>query len=89
MKKVTFLFCSKVNQDACLQAHNAKRALHEDTSPLIWDAELAEDAQAWADHLVTLGKMVHSSVVDQGENLYVAWSTVPIAATCSQAVEAW
>ena len=87
--KVTILFCSKVNQDACVRAHNAKRALHKDTAPLVWDAKLAEDARDWADHLVTLGHMVHDSVVDQGENLYMSWSTAPIAATCSQAVEAW
>ena len=89
IKKVTFLFCSKVNQDACVRAHNAKRALHKDTSPLVWDAKLAEDAQAWADYLVTLGHMVHASVADQGENLYMSSSTAPIVATCSQAVEAW
>ena len=76
-----------MNQYACLEAHNAKRALHEDTSPLVWDAKLAEDAQAWADHLLWLGRMEHSSVTDQGENLY--WSTAPTAATCSEAVQAW
>lgn len=89
MKKVTCLFCSKVNRDACVRAHNAKRALHWDTSPLVWDAKLTEEAQVWADKLVMLGYMEHSSVDDQGENLYMSWSTAPIAATCSQAVEAW
>jgi len=78
-----------VNQYACVRAHNAKRALHEDTSELVWDAKLAEDAQAWADHLVRLGHMVHSSVPDQGENLYMSWSKASTAATCSQAVQAW
>ena len=83
------LFCSKVDQHACLQAHNAKRRLHDDTPQLVWDAMLAEDAQAWANHLVRLGHMEHSSVADQGENLYESWSTAPTAATCSQAVQAW
>jgi uncharacterized protein YkwD len=32
-----------------LQAHNEKRALHQDTSDLTWDADLAASAQAWAD----------------------------------------
>jgi len=78
-----------VNQYACIGAHNAKRALHEHTPELVWDAKLAEDAQAWANHLVRLGSMVHAPFVDQGENLYKSWSTAPTAATCSQAVESW
>lgn len=89
IKKVKFYFCSKVDEYACLRAHNAKRALHADTSPLVWDAKLAQDARAWADHLVRLGKLEHSSVAGQGENLYASWSTAPTAATCKQAVEAW
>lgn len=78
-----------MDEYACLRAHNAKRALHADTSPLVWDAKLAQDARAWADHLVRLGKLEHSSVAGQGENLYASWSTAPTAATCKQAVEAW
>lgn len=78
-----------MDQDACLKAHNDKRKLH-DTSPLVWDAELAKDAQAWANHLLGLGYLTHAPVSDdQGENLYMSISTVPTDATCSQAVEAW
>ena len=34
---------------AAIQAHNEKRALHQDTGDLTWDADLAASAQAWAD----------------------------------------
>ncbi|KAL9981253.1 hypothetical protein ACROYT_G009930 [Oculina patagonica] len=40
-----------VDEDACLQAHNSKRALHQNTPALVWDATLAQDAKDWADHL--------------------------------------
>ena len=36
-------------QIAALQAHNERRALHQDTGDLTWDADLAASAQAWAD----------------------------------------
>lgn len=77
-----------MDQDACLKAHNTKRALY-DISPLVWDAELAKDTQAWANHLMRLGYLKHAPPGDQGENLYITISTVPKEATCSQAVEVW
>ncbi|KAI0408472.1 glycoside hydrolase family 128 protein [Xylaria palmicola] len=65
-----------------MNAHNEKRkakGLH----PLVWDDQLAKEADKYAKHLVQIGKMEHSSGdqrPNQGENL--AWasaSTTPMA----------
>lgn len=58
------------DEQAALDAHNAARA--EVGSPdLLWDAGLASDAQSWADHLASIGKLEHASGTGQGENLYM------------------
>lgn len=46
-----FLFAHVVDPDACLKAHNEKRALHPGTPMLVWDDTLAQHAKTWADHL--------------------------------------
>ena len=77
----------EVDEDACLQAHNAKRALHQDTPALVWDATLAEHAKAWADHLAATGKFDHDMNTAEGENLFK--STGSKVSTCADAVESW
>ena len=71
---------------ACLQAHNAKRALHG-SLPLVWSDALAQDAQAWADHLAATETFVHEPGIFEGENLY--WDRASTAGNCSDAVEFW
>ena len=80
-----------MDSDACLQAHNGKRELHQDTNALIWDDTLAEHAQAWADHLAATGTIAHDNnrPSNEGENLYYYWSSGSTVATCSDAVNAW
>ena len=58
-----------------LEIHNNERAA-VGVPPLVWSDKLAADAKPWAEHLVTLGKLVHSSGTGQGENLSTrgAWS---------------
>ena len=58
-----------------LEIHNRERAA-VGVPPLVWSDKLAADAKPWAEHLVTLGKLVHSSGTGQGENLSTrgAWS---------------
>ncbi|MGA9151853.1 MAG: CAP domain-containing protein [Candidatus Nitrosopolaris sp.] len=58
-----------------LEIHNKERAA-VGVPPLVWSDKLAADAKPWAEHLVTLGKLVHSSGTAQGENLSTrgAWS---------------
>jgi uncharacterized protein YkwD len=58
--------------DTILQAHNNYRmALKE--PPLVWSADLAKDALAWAQHLAAINKMDHdmSARGKEGENLFV------------------
>ena len=79
-----------MNQNACLRAHNEKRLLHPGTPLLTWSSKLAQEAQAWANHLAyDLRSMVHSTGTGEGENLYQRWSTSPSDATCLDAVDAW
>ena len=73
--------------DACLKAHNEKRALHK-APPLVWDATLARHAQSWANHLANeVGHMEHAQGTGEGENLY--WSMGSAVAKCVDAVKAW
>ena len=72
--------------NACLQAHNVKRVLHG-APPLVWDAELAQHAKAWADYLASTEKFEHAQNTGEGENLY--WGSDSHVKTCSDAVESW
>ncbi|OHF03953.1 hypothetical protein CORC01_00815 [Colletotrichum orchidophilum] len=52
-----------------LDLHNIYRAAVGNAN-LTWDADLAKSAQAWANHLTTVGSLVHdSNPGGQGENL--------------------
>ena len=74
-------------ENACLKAHNDRRALHGVTS-LIWDDSLAQHAQVWADHLAATGKIRHDPDLDEeGENL--AWFQGHLTADCTDALENW
>ncbi|CAH0058611.1 unnamed protein product [Clonostachys solani] len=61
------------DEQAALDAHNDARA-EVGNSNLVWDTDLVADAQEWADHLVTLGSLEHSSVSDQGECLFQTYT---------------
>ena len=79
-----------MDASACLKAHNDKRALHQDTLALVWDDTLAKGAKEWADHLMDIMKMEHSTSGERngaGENLFM--SSGNVARTCSDAVGAW
>ncbi|KAK6218533.1 hypothetical protein QIS74_06413 [Colletotrichum tabaci] len=57
------------DQQRALDLHNTYRA-EVGNPPLTWDAGLAESAQAWANHLTTVGSLVHdTNPGGQGENL--------------------
>lgn len=73
--------------DACLKAHNAKRALHKDTPALKWNSKLARHAKKWAKHLAATGNIEHEDNTGEGENIY--WASGSTARTCADAVEAW
>jgi len=44
-------------ENDCLKAHNEYRAKHG-VPPLKWNAQLAADAQKWADHLALISKYI-------------------------------
>ncbi len=52
-----------------VQAHNAVRA-PLGLPPLLWSAQLAAVARAWADHLIATGAFEHRPSDPYGENLY-------------------
>jgi uncharacterized protein YkwD len=54
-----------------LKVHNEKRSLRC-TPPLVWDPELAAEAQQWANQCTN----THSQATGEGENLAMATSTV-------------
>ena len=80
---IIYLFTS-VDATACLEAHNNRRALHG-TPALVWNNSLTQDAQEWAEYLLSKGSLVHASGIDEGENL--AWGFGPTFRTCVQAME--
>ena len=74
-------------ENACLKAHNDRRALHG-AGPLIWDDTLVQQAQVWTDHLAATAKMRHDPDLNaEGENL--AWFQGHLAADCADALVGW
>lgn len=76
----------------CDYAHKIVRDIHSEKE-MVWDEELAYQAEKWAIHLATeVGKIVHSSFTfpngsRYGENLYQLDHGAP--AGCNLAVHAW
>ena len=71
-----------------VENHNAWRALHEGTDNLVYDAELAAAAQAFADTCPTGHNDPNQG--DNGENLYFAGSSSgPPDTPYSDAVNSW
>ena len=65
----------KFNEE-CIASHNAYREQH-DATPLIFDEELAQTAQSWANELAEIGSLQHSpeSEGKVGENVGMKWSS--------------
>ena len=86
---ICFFFSEhEVDKEDCLAAHNAKRALHQNTDPLTWSDTLAQNAKEWADYLAKEDKFEHDKNLGaQGENLY--WRLASKVSSCKQAVESW
>ncbi|KAL8397891.1 hypothetical protein RB594_004554 [Gaeumannomyces avenae] len=76
------------DEQKALDAHNAARAA-VGQKPLAWDAGLAADAKSWAQNLVSVGSLQHSTSGqrgDQGENLY--WQSHD-KTPCKNAADSW
>ncbi|XP_033877142.3 uncharacterized protein LOC117412703 isoform X1 [Acipenser ruthenus] len=70
-----------------LAAHNTYRQLHG-AEPLRLNRALCKSAQSWAEHMLAIKTMKHSST-SNGENLYYAWSSASNNIAGSKAVDSW
>ncbi|XP_057184904.1 uncharacterized protein glipr2 isoform X2 [Triplophysa rosa] len=70
-----------------LHTHNSYRKQHG-APPLTVNRNLCRSAQAWAEHLLSIRTLKHSTK-DYGENLYYAWSSANTKLTGHEAVESW
>jgi uncharacterized protein YkwD len=73
------------DEQNALDAHNSARS-EVGAAPLVWDADLAAEAQAYAEELISVGSLVHSGTSGQGENLYGGSSD---ATPCVNAANMW
>ena len=69
--------CQSDFMEDSLSAHNHYRKKHG-VPPVVWSDRLANNAQAWADHLAEIGMMKHSHISTregEGENIYCGMGT--------------
>lgn len=64
-------------QNTILIEHNGYRNRHENTATLNYSATLAADAQAWAEHLLSIGRLEHESGNNDGESLFYKRQPLP------------
>ncbi|XP_078359740.1 uncharacterized protein LOC144644187 [Oculina patagonica] len=81
-----YSFQSSFIQD-CLDAHNEYRARHG-VPALSWSADIAVNAQKWANHLAAIDQLQHDSTTPDGENLFYMYGGDPEQA-CGRAVKNW
>ncbi|XP_028313707.1 Golgi-associated plant pathogenesis-related protein 1-like isoform X2 [Gouania willdenowi] len=74
-------------QKEFLDSHNAYRAMHK-APPMALSEELMASAQKWANHLLALGKLEHSST-GNGENVFFMSSSSGLKLTGKEAVNSW
>ncbi|KAM6986798.1 GLI pathogenesis-related 2 [Aplochiton taeniatus] len=70
-----------------VDAHNKYRRTHG-APPLTLSRDLCSSAQKWADHLLSLRSLKHSST-NHGENLYYSYSSAPKKLNGIDAVDSW
>ena len=77
-----------MDMEACLAAHNAKRALHQNSNPLTWSDTLAQNAKAWANSMVETKTFEHDpdNKDVEGENHFWSSSLTDVG-SCAEAVE--
>lgn len=70
-----------------MNVHNEHRRRHLNTPDLLWDKDVQQSAQEWADYLADSGTFEHSEGAF-GENLYML-NGDSLAMACREATEAW
>jgi pathogenesis-related protein 1 len=76
----------RMDVNGILAVHNQERAA-VGVPLLTWSDTLAASAQTWAEHLIAIGKIEHSTGQPYGENL--AWAGPPSAKTQPGLAESW
>ena len=61
--------------EAPLQAHNLAR-VNKRCTMLEWDTRLAKEAESYAERLASIGRLEHSGIEAQGENLFTSSNDV-------------
>jgi uncharacterized protein YkwD len=74
------------DQQNALDAHNSARS-EVGSSALVWDAELAANAQAYAEELISVGSLVHSGTQGEGENLYMGYDGTPLTSASNMWID--
>lgn len=74
------------DQQNALDAQNSARS-DVGSAALVWDADLASEAQAWAEHLVSVGELTHSGVSGEGENLYMGYDSTPFLSAANMWID--
>ncbi|KAL9087674.1 MAG: hypothetical protein Q9165_006598 [Trypethelium subeluteriae] len=70
------------DQQNALNTQNSARS-DVGTAALTWDAGLASEAQTYAEHLASVGELVHSGITTEGENLFMGYTSTPLADAAS------
>lgn len=76
-------------KEQCLKWHNDFRSIHQ-VSEVVWNEDLAQDAEDWARHLADNNLFDHATnlqQLQQGENLY--WSSRETTEPCTDAIKAF
>ena len=72
-------------ENACLEGHNDRRALHG-ADPLVWNDTLVLRAQVWADHLAANNTIEYDPNPNgEGENIFQGRDS----ADCADALIGW
>jgi cysteine-rich secretory family protein len=71
-----------------LDIHNRERAAVS-VPPLVWSDKLAADAKPWAEHLATLGKLVHAPPKERGDEGEDLWMGSAGGYATAEKVEGW
>ncbi|KAH6654825.1 CAP domain-containing protein, partial [Truncatella angustata] len=79
------------DQATTLKTQNDQR-LTKELKSLIWDDNLAADAQQWANHLASIDSLMHSTSdqrANQGENLAYSFNSDGVLYPLTQGAQGW
>jgi len=81
-----------ISVELCLHAINARRRRHFDTGELVWDQDISDKAQSWAEELLEREVLEHDPMNTRegyGETLAFISGFNQIQQICERAVSKW